>query len=115
MQAAGTGGGGSKAVARHLGHVPTPPVLRRNARLPAARLSRKTLLNSERESTGIGYVRARVHGKGRRQNDGGRSSATAKARSSAIPARPSVPSSKRRPIKVMPWGTRRGGENFCNG
>ncbi len=49
------------------------------------------------------------------QNDGGRWSATAKARSSAIPARPSVPSSKSRPIKVMPCGTRRGGENFGNG
>src|SRR5216684_4397437 len=49
------------------------------------------------------------------QKEGGRSAATAKARSRAMPARPRMPSSKRRPIKVMPWGTRRGGENFGRG
>jgi len=67
-------------------------------------------------ATGIGQECVSRAGAGARpQNDGGRSPATAKARSTAIPARPSVPSSKRRPIKVMPWGTRRGGENFGNG
>src|SRR5260370_41899631 len=49
------------------------------------------------------------------QKEGGRSEATAKARSRAMPTRPRVPSSKRRPIKVMPWGTRRGGENLGRG
>src|SRR5262249_43048005 len=49
------------------------------------------------------------------QNPGGRSSTTPKARSRASPARPSVPSSNRRPMSVMPWGTRRGGENRGRG
>jgi len=37
-----------------------------------------------------------------------RSPTTPKARSSASPTLPSVPSSNRRPIRVTPWGTRRG-------
>ena len=36
------------------------------------------------------------------QNPGGRSLTTAKARSSAIPASPSLPSSNKRPIRVTP-------------
>src|SRR5438445_755937 len=46
---------------------------------------------------------------------GMRSKATPKARSRARLARQRVPSSKRRPSRVTPWGTRRGGENFGNG
>ncbi len=38
-----------------------------------------------------------------------------RARSKAIPIRPSVPSSKSFPIKVTPCGTRRGAENFGKG
>src|SRR5216684_1131488 len=49
------------------------------------------------------------------QKEGGRSAETEKARSRAMPTRPRVPSSKRRPMRVMPWGTRRGGENFGRG
>src|SRR5271163_4042434 len=49
------------------------------------------------------------------QNPAGRSFTTANARSSAIPACPSVPSSNSRPISVTPCGTRRGGENFGSG
>src|SRR2546425_5468905 len=49
------------------------------------------------------------------QKEGGRSAATAKVRSRAMPTRPRVPSSNRGPIRVMPWGTRRGGENFGRG
>src|SRR5882762_10461401 len=49
------------------------------------------------------------------QKEGGRWLATAKARSRAMPTRPRVPSSKRRPIRVMPWGSRRGEENFGSG
>src|SRR5467141_4998113 len=49
------------------------------------------------------------------QKEGGRWLATAKARSRAMPTRPSVPSSKRPPIRVTPWGTRRGGENLGKG
>ena len=49
------------------------------------------------------------------QNPGGRSPATPKARSSASPARATVPSSNSRPSSVTPCGTRRGGENFGSG
>src|SRR6267378_3156273 len=49
------------------------------------------------------------------QKEGGRWLETGKARSRAMPTRPRVPSAKRRPIRVMPWGTRRGGENFGSG
>src|SRR5437762_8421546 len=49
------------------------------------------------------------------QNPGGRSPMTLKLRSRASPARPSVPSSKNRPMRVTPWGTRRGGENLGSG
>src|SRR5471030_115389 len=49
------------------------------------------------------------------QNPGGRSPATPKARSSARPARPSVPSSNSLPINVTPCGTRRGGLNVGSG
>jgi hypothetical protein len=49
------------------------------------------------------------------QNPGGRSDLTANSRSSAIPARPSVPSSNSRPTSVTPCGTRLGGENFGRG
>ena len=51
----------------------------------------------------------------RAQNPFGRSPRTPNAFSSAIPARPIVPSSKSRPISVTPWGTRRFGENFASG
>ena len=49
------------------------------------------------------------------ENALGRSVATPAAASSAMPTRPSVPSSKSRPISVGPCGTRRGGENVGSG
>jgi hypothetical protein len=49
------------------------------------------------------------------QNPGGRSLTTPKARSSAIPALTIAPSSNRRPIRVTPCGTRRGGEKVGSG
>src|ERR1019366_7328994 len=49
------------------------------------------------------------------QNPFGRSPRTPNAFSSAIPARPIIPSSKSRPISVTPCGTRRFGENFGGG
>src|SRR5271169_1731492 len=49
------------------------------------------------------------------QNPGGLSPTTPKARSSARPALTMGPSSNRRPIKVTPWGTRRGGANVGRG
>jgi threonine/homoserine/homoserine lactone efflux protein len=52
---------------------------------------------------------------GLNQNEAGRSSAMPKARSNAIPAWVSVPSSNSLPINVMPCGTLRGGENFGSG
>src|SRR5258706_15705822 len=46
---------------------------------------------------------------------GGPPPATLASFSSAIPARAIVPSSNKRPIRVTPCGTRRGGENFGSG
>ena len=49
------------------------------------------------------------------QNPAGLSRMTSRFFSSSSPAAPNVPSSNRRPIRVTPWGTRRGGENFGSG
>ena len=49
------------------------------------------------------------------QKPDGRSFPTPNARSSARPARATVPSSNKRPSSVTPCGTRRGGENFGSG
>lgn len=57
----------------------------------------------------------RFHDYCKRENPGGLSPATPNARSSATPTRAIVPSSKSRPISVMPYGTRRGWEKAGRG